>query len=194
MPNGICTVTDGGACGHVQSKFTLRDGQWTIISSRQSREPLPCPTRAWSVRASPAFPSWRSPRRHLMSDAARSSISLITAKKPHISFGLCASIFYPFWARPRGSMTGSSEYVRLQSVIDSRSAQVGVIGLGYVGLPLSVAAARASFTVTGFDIDPAKCAQLNEGQSYIGTVGSEEILRLIDMHRFCASCDFGRLP
>ena len=40
--------------------------------------------------------------------------------------------------------------------LDSRSAHVGVIGIGYVGLPLAVAASRARFTVTGFDIDPAK--------------------------------------
>ena len=55
----------------------------------------------------------------------------------------------------------------LHSRIGSRSATVGIIGLGYVGLPLARAFARTGFHVIGFDIDPVKVAKLNAGKSYI---------------------------
>ena len=54
--------------------------------------------------------------------------------------------------------------------LERREARVGVIGLGYVGLPLAVAAARAGYAVTGFDIDAGKIARLERGQSYIEAV------------------------
>ena len=60
----------------------------------------------------------------------------------------------------------------LQS-IRAKSARVGVIGLGYVGLPLAVASARCGFPVTGFDVDPEKVAQVNAGESYIEAVAAE---------------------
>jgi UDP-N-acetyl-D-mannosaminuronate dehydrogenase len=53
--------------------------------------------------------------------------------------------------------------VPLKDRIDSRTARVGVIGLGYVGLPLAVEFARAGFDVTGFDVDRAKVAEVNAG-------------------------------
>ena len=74
-----------------------------------------------------------------------------------------------------------------------RSARIGVIGLGYVGLPLAAAAARAGFRTTGFDIDPRKAAQLNRGQSYIGAVASEDLARLTSQQRFLATDDFSLL-
>lgn len=51
--------------------------------------------------------------------------------------------------------------------ITNRSAHIGVIGLGYVGLPLAIEFCKAGFPVTGFDIDPEKVRMLNEGKSYI---------------------------
>jgi len=59
--------------------------------------------------------------------------------------------------------------------IRSKNARVGIIGLGYVGLPLARAFARARFTVTGFDVDTAKVAKLNAGQSYIQQIPDGEI-------------------
>ena len=59
--------------------------------------------------------------------------------------------------------------------IRSRQARVGVIGLGYVGLPLCLEFAKAGFQVTGFDIDPAKVDLLKEGKSYIRHIGAERI-------------------
>jgi UDP-N-acetyl-D-glucosamine dehydrogenase len=77
--------------------------------------------------------------------------------------------------------------------IASRSARVGVIGLGYVGLPLAAAAARAGFKTTGFDIDPEKLPLLNSGRSYIDAVSSEELAGHVAAGRFGASDEFDRL-
>jgi len=57
----------------------------------------------------------------------------------------------------------------------SRTANVGVVGLGYVGLPLICRFAEAGFRTTGFDIDPAKIAALRNGESYIATVAHEKV-------------------
>ena len=54
--------------------------------------------------------------------------------------------------------------------ITNRTARVGVIGLGYVGLPLAITAARAGFRVTGFDTDPSKITAVEARKSYIEAV------------------------
>ena len=59
--------------------------------------------------------------------------------------------------------------------IRGRQARVGVIGLGYVGLPLVVEFARAGFDVTGFDVDASKCDQINAGKSYIPDVSDADL-------------------
>lgn len=74
-----------------------------------------------------------------------------------------------------------------------RSARAGVIGLGYVGLPLAMTIARGGFRVTGFDIDPEKVARLNEGQSYIGAVSAGVVGEAIRAGRFEARADFPAL-
>ncbi len=61
-------------------------------------------------------------------------------------------------------MSGSA--AQLIERIRARQARVGVIGLGYVGLPLAVEFARVGFDVTGFDVDEAKVASINAGSSY----------------------------
>jgi len=55
--------------------------------------------------------------------------------------------------------------------IASKSAVVGVIGQGYVGLPLALVFREAGFSVVGFDIDPVKVALISRGQSYIKHIG-----------------------
>ena len=77
--------------------------------------------------------------------------------------------------------------------IDDRSARVGVIGLGYVGLPLAVELARAGFEVTGFDIDTEKVRSIEQGVSYIGDVPSENLVAMRDAGRLRASSDFDEL-
>ncbi|NTW35789.1 MAG: nucleotide sugar dehydrogenase [Syntrophobacteraceae bacterium] len=59
--------------------------------------------------------------------------------------------------------------------IKRREARIGIIGLGYVGLPLVIEFCKAGFTVTGFDVDPGKITKLSQGQSYIKHIASENI-------------------
>jgi UDP-N-acetyl-D-glucosamine dehydrogenase len=81
--------------------------------------------------------------------------------------------------------------LRLKQKIANKSATLGVIGLGYVGLPLAVEFARAGFQVIGFDIDPSKIAKLRRGQSYVKDVTAQR-LRAV-RGRFTATADFDRL-
>ncbi len=81
----------------------------------------------------------------------------------------------------------------LGDAIANGAATVGVIGLGYVGLPLAAAIARAGFRMLGFDIDPAKVALLNAGKSYIDAVPSGQLGAHIQANRFRATADFSEL-
>lgn len=87
----------------------------------------------------------------------------------------------------------SPHHDRLLQSISARTAQVGVIGLGYVGLPLAIAIARAGFPVTGFDIDPAKIVALDSGRSYIEAVSHEALGREASAGRFRSTTDFAKL-
>jgi UDP-N-acetyl-D-glucosamine dehydrogenase len=74
--------------------------------------------------------------------------------------------------------------------IQSKQATVGVIGLGYVGLPLSVCFLKAGFKVIGFDIDNNKVEQLNHGNSYIVSVDPANFVSARAVGKFIASTDF----
>ncbi|MFN3762607.1 MAG: nucleotide sugar dehydrogenase [Anaerolineae bacterium] len=78
----------------------------------------------------------------------------------------------------------------LSSRISSRTARVAVIGLGYVGLPLAVAFARAGFPVVGVDVDERKVAALNAGRSYIGDVSDEDLRPHVASGRLRATTDY----
>ena len=80
----------------------------------------------------------------------------------------------------------------LNSIREHR-ARVGVIGLGYVGLPLAVEFAHKGFPVTGFEVDERKAAQINEGNSYIGDVQSSSVKEMVDAKRLRATTDFDAL-
>ena len=73
------------------------------------------------------------------------------------------------------------------------SALVGVVGLGYVGLPLALAAARAGLPVLGFDVDAARVAQFNAGTSFISHIPTQALHEAARAGRFEATADFGRL-
>ena len=94
---------------------------------------------------------------------------------------------------PRAMDASLTTYDRLRERISARTAQVGVIGLGYVGLPLAVAIARAGFPVFGFDIEAQKVESLNGGKSYIEAVTSAALAEQVASGRFRATADFTEL-
>ncbi|RMF61198.1 MAG: nucleotide sugar dehydrogenase [Calditrichaeota bacterium] len=77
--------------------------------------------------------------------------------------------------------------------IKQHEAIVGVVGLGYVGLPLILEFVEESFTTLGFDIDDSKVQQLNNGQSYIKHISNERIQHAVERKLFQATSDFSRL-
>ncbi len=80
----------------------------------------------------------------------------------------------------------------LMNRFQTKTARIGVIGLGYVGLPLSLLLAEAGFPVTGFDIDANKVTALNEGRSYILRIEAAEI-ESARSHGFKATAEFSQL-
>jgi UDP-N-acetyl-D-glucosamine dehydrogenase len=74
--------------------------------------------------------------------------------------------------------------------IQSRRARTGVVGLGYVGLPLAVELAKAGFHATGIDLDDRKIQAINAGRSYIPDVATEDVRTLHDTGRLDATTDF----
>lgn len=80
--------------------------------------------------------------------------------------------------------------MNLLQKIKSHSARVGVIGLGYVGLPLVIRFAEESFSVTGFDVDKKKVAKLNSRQSYIHHIPDSRIEELVKTGKFSATTDY----
>src|SRR5262247_1411587 len=81
-------------------------------------------------------------------------------------------------------------YQTVRGKLDARTARVGVIGLGYVGLPLAVEFARAGFATTGIDLDTRKVDAVNKGTSYIPDVPTSEVQRLVDASLLRATTDF----
>ena len=84
-------------------------------------------------------------------------------------------------------MNGVAERIR------ERSAVVGVVGQGYVGLPLGLVFAEAGFRVVGFDVDPRKVAAIGRGESYIRHIGPERIGAAVASGRYVATGDYDRL-
>ena len=83
--------------------------------------------------------------------------------------------------------------MELRDRIRNRQARIGIIGLGYVGLPLAVEFAKAGFAVTGFDVDAAKVSSINKGQSYIGDVASEDVAAAVKAGKLSATDDMSKL-
>jgi UDP-N-acetyl-D-glucosamine dehydrogenase len=81
----------------------------------------------------------------------------------------------------------------LQKKIQNRTAKIGILGLGYVGLPLACEFAKVGFPVTGFEVDGSKVSSLLKGQSYIEDIPSQELKPLIQSKKLWATTDFSHL-
>ena len=78
--------------------------------------------------------------------------------------------------------------------IEEKTFKVGIIGLGYVGLPLGLEFTENEFSVLGFDLDNSKIEHLTDGKTYIKHIPSERIKSSVDLGRLEATTDFSRLP
>jgi len=87
-------------------------------------------------------------------------------------------------------MSASSELLKK---IENNTVKVGIIGLGYVGLPLAVSFARKGITVLGFEKSEKKAQLVNEGRNYIGDVDDAELANLVQQKLFSATTDVSRL-
>jgi UDP-N-acetyl-D-glucosamine dehydrogenase len=96
---------------------------------------------------------------------------------------------------PRGARGGqfSAACTALLEGLKNRTARVGVVGLGYVGLPLVNLFHQKGFRVVGFDIDQRKVEALNAGKSYIGHIPNERIVELTRDGRFVPTTDFSKV-
>ncbi len=90
------------------------------------------------------------------------------------------------------SSATDASFDQLQTRIQQRQARIGIIGLGYVGLPLALLYSEQKFRVTGFDIDPRKIDTLAKGGSYIYRIAAEEI-QSAKAHGFSATADYSQL-
>ena len=84
----------------------------------------------------------------------------------------------------------SSTYTDLLDRITSRRARTGIVGLGYVGLPLAVEFGRAGFETVGIDLDSRKVDAINRGESYIPDVPGHQVAALVRDRRLSATTDF----
>jgi UDP-N-acetyl-D-glucosamine dehydrogenase len=91
------------------------------------------------------------------------------------------------------ALAESSSLASLLAAVESRKARVGIIGLGYVGLPLLLLFEKAGFSVLGFDVDEKKTEGLNLGRSYISHIATERIEGAFLNGRAGATTNFGRL-
>ena len=82
---------------------------------------------------------------------------------------------------------------RLRHLIKSHEALVGVVGIGYVGLPLAVEQAKSDFTVLAFDRSAIRVAQANQGLNYIRDVSDEDLARVVASGKFSATTDVSQL-
>lgn len=81
----------------------------------------------------------------------------------------------------------------LLSRLNSKKAIIGIVGLGYVGLPLALRFAEEEYEVLGFDIDEHKVQKIESGRSYIEHISSSSVKRAVDAKRFFATTDFSKI-
>jgi len=83
--------------------------------------------------------------------------------------------------------------LKLLEMIEQKTARIGIIGLGYVGLPLALHFGQKGFNVIGFDLDSRKIDKILHGESYIKHIPADQIKKMIDAKQFDVTIDFSRL-
>ncbi|MDB5036818.1 MAG: wbpA [Bacteriovoracaceae bacterium] len=109
---------------------------------------------------------------------------------------ITATQFVQVNQKPSGTKSDYKQnpiYKNLNDLILNKKAHIGVIGLGYVGLPLSIAFADAGYSVTGFDNNAQKVDLLNEGKSYVQDVSTENVAKHVKAGKFLAVAQFSAL-
>ncbi len=99
--------------------------------------------------------------------------------------------------QPKLKAVSTTEAVDVDAICKKyldRSARIGVIGLGYVGLPLACAICDKDFTAVGFDIDMGKIEKLRKGESYIGNIHNDRVSGFVKGHKFMPTNDYSLLP
>ncbi|WP_078409096.1 nucleotide sugar dehydrogenase [Priestia abyssalis] len=77
--------------------------------------------------------------------------------------------------------------------IKNKTAKIGIIGLGYVGLPLAVEIAKSEYNVVGFDVNQQKVDSLNNGHNYINDVNDEDLVKIVENNKFISTTDFSQI-
>ena len=88
--------------------------------------------------------------------------------------------------------TSLDKAIGIKRLIETREARIGIVGMGYVGLPLALLFSEEGFVITGFDIDPRKVDTLNQAGSYIVRIPGTEI-QSAQKNGFSATADYGRV-
>ncbi|MDD3283340.1 MAG: nucleotide sugar dehydrogenase, partial [Candidatus Cloacimonetes bacterium] len=81
----------------------------------------------------------------------------------------------------------------LLNSIKDKSVKIGVVGLGYVGLPMAVTIAKKGFEVLGFEVSEYAIKHVNEGKNYIGDVADEDLLKVVKDNKLSATSDYTRM-
>ncbi len=88
---------------------------------------------------------------------------------------------------------GAPVYADLLVRFNNANAKIGIIGMGYVGLPLALACIKGGFSTTGFDLDYFKVEALSQGKSYLRHIPAEDVKKAVDSNQLDATIDFSRL-
>lgn len=131
---------------------------------------------------------------HTTEETSCATVAAVNVKAPR--FSLTDAEFAVGEVNPSPSEEPARQHANLhqfQQKLRTRTATIGVLGMGYVGLPLVVAFAEAGFKTVGFDTSVALTNALRRGESHVGDIAPERLQALLRAEKFCATADFEQL-